>query len=753
MKLLFVLIISVLTALPVFAKDEWKTFPIMFPIYSAIPFNDDGVFLATRGGIRYRSPGAELLFTSSDGLETSSFRSLENTPYGLIAISEYGLIAKAKSDFSGWTVLNRSFIGRGVSVLPGMTASAGRVLAIGFENCISFFDILSNTYSLTISRIGSVSLVSNPVTAMSIHGDSLYIAVGKNLFSRKMNWFDLAGDSRLGDPESWHVVKHPVEIHGIAWKGDSLKVFPVEGTWSWNGNELSSATVDTSKIVLNGKKLNDPSLYTEVRYDSTYKRDVQDSKIHWIFPKDNGTAILVGSQDVIYYDGKNYLNLTDNAASLVGEVYELVPLSQGGVLAASLDNRIAYNNGNFWGTPFEAWPNGLTNKVEAYAKGMKVLSATSDGFVLYHVWGMGFMLYQAWGAIPAYSMFPGNGLCMDEFLDVPYTITVSTIVAPDESGFLTATFSKDGGYGLVYISRSGEMSCIHNAGSTRLAGVMKARMDEESSDWIVYVGVRDEMNPSSTGKLDVFRISPPAKNGGRMMSLSKKTYMGPNGFVPIDMAIDEKNSVLWMVTVSDIGYFEFNQDTVRIPDSMNGLSGVDYSAIDVDVHGNVWVGTTNRGAYRLSRKKTSFDTLSVKHFTSNMGLLSNNVSDVAIDSVLGMAWFSHEQGVTRYTRNDLRKASSYMTDSATVDVIAYPNPFRPKQHKMMVFDHIAEDATVSIFNRGGSLVQFFSHNDLLGGKVEWDGTGKNGKLVAPGVYYYIVKTSSKKEKGKILVIH
>jgi flagellar hook assembly protein FlgD len=94
-----------------------------------------------------------------------------------------------------------------------------------------------------------------------------------------------------------------------------------------------------------------------------------------------------------------------------------------------------------------------------------------------------------------------------------------------------------------------------------------------------------------------------------------------------------------------------------------------------------------------------------------------------------------------------------MTSEAPAEVKAYPNPFRPKQGQRLIIDNISEDSFVSVYNRGGALVKSFYDSDVLGGRAEWDGTDKTGKLVAPGVYHYVVRKGSKKKTGKIILIH
>lgn len=196
-----------------------------------------------------------------------------------------------------------------------------------------------------------------------------------------------------------------------------------------------------------------------------------------------------------------------------------------------------------------------------------------------------------------------------------------------------------------------------------------------------------------------------------------------------------------------------DRDTLIQPSSTKGLVGAEYTSVDRDVQGNIWLGTADQGVFRLSKRKKSKDTLAVERFATEQGLLSNKVRDLAIDPVLGMIWFAHDDGVTRYSRKDLRNAEKMMTSEAPAEVKAYPNPFRPKQGQLLIIDNISEDSFVSIYNRGGSLVKSFYDGDVLGGRAEWNGTDKTGKLVAPGVYHYIVRKGSKKKTGKIILIH
>ena len=432
-------------------------------------------------------------------------------------------------------------------------------------------------------------------------------------------------------------------------------------------------------------------------------------------------------------------------------VYEMTAVSGGGIVAATSNGWMAYSDGYNWLNSVPIW-NGMGSYTGSYDNRMKVLSALDNGLLLAHVWGMGFFLFKDNG----YTLFKtwtpqDENSCLDEYLD-DYTVAIGTTAAPDSSGFLVAT-SGQKNYGLAYITKDGDISCLSEIGSSPIVGTLVAKTDAETGEWLVYVSSREAFYVSLGGSLDVFRLPPPSKNGGRLLVSEKKNYATPGGKAPLDFVFDKDDNALWMVTVGSLAYMDEDRDTLVQPSSTKGLIGAEYTSMDRDVQGNIWLGTADQGVFRLSKRKKSKDTLAVERWTTEQGLLSSKVHDLAIDPIKGMIWFAHDGGVTRYSRKDLRNAEKMMTSEAPAEVKAYPNPFRPKQGQRLVIDNISEDSFVSVYNRGGALVKSFYDSDVLGGRAEWDGTDKTGKLVAPGVYHYVVRKGSKKKTGKIILIH
>ena len=701
----FFVLLSLLLGMvsPALAYDEWQGFAEPFPIRDAV-LMDGALMLATDGGMRYKGPQGDILFTSEKGLETSVFYGVTRAEGGLYAISEYGLVAR----FTGqrWEIVNRSFLSRKTRVVPGMVASAENILVIPFENIVSLFDVTTNTSIISLERVGDVSLSAHSPERIEIRGDSLFVATSVGSFVRVMDWKNLPADRRLSDPESWKRI------------------------------ETCVACRDSLHVTVGGRALEDTSLFLNGV-----------SRIRWIL-EDKDIAYLVGPDEIFMYRNGTLEDYTKYRQYQLGSVYEMQAIPGGGVVAASPSGRISVGDGENWLEPTMLYYYG--NELESYSYRMKVLSVSKENIVMYHVWGMGLFIYNDLGANPRYFLTPDVESCMDQFFD-NYPVTVGTTVAPDGSGFLAGMAVEKGRYGLLYITKDGDVSCAKGIGSTTRAGPMVARKD--GSDWVIYVSARETFDTFAMGAVDVIRVQDPSRNGGRLVGAERKTVASLDNRTPVDMALNEKDNVLWMVTTSGVGYMELDKDTVRKPASMNGLMGAEFTSMDVDPQGNLWIGSANQGAYRLEVHGDAFDTLSVSHYTSKNGLLKDNVSDVVVDKVLGMVWFGHENGVSRYRRNDLRDASTFMTDSATAKVKVYPVPYRPREFPYLTIDNISEGARVDIYNRGGSLIRSFAGKDVHGGKVEWNGCGKNGALAAPGVYYYVVRTSKKTEKGKFLVIH
>ncbi len=668
------------------AADSWRNYANPFPIRDAFAYGD-GVMMATAGGIRYRTTSYDYTFTSVDGLETSSFYSIVPSFAGIFALSEYGKVVYFDTQTNRWRVINRSFESNKSRVIPGVSVAAKGIISIAFDDRLAFFDIGKASSIITIDRIASKNFSSDKITSLVAKDDSLYVRLQSDVYVRKMDWDNLSKDVRLNDPDSWSKVDGSVEIEGLEKNN---------GTWEFKNSQGS------------------------------YKVD---------------------STSIIYTQNGEETNLSFVMSFLLGSAYEIRALPSGGVLAVSEYGYIGSSeNGNRWNVREPIYDVG--NVGPALDVHMKEASVLPDGSVFYHLWYGDYFILSDWGDKTKYTFRGTDGHCFDNFDGAP--ISIASTPAPDGSGFLTASGSRDG-YSLVYFTKQGEVHCANNIGSALIGGPMQAIIDEDGS-WVVYVGTNKSTGVVNDGDLDIIRFPSPRSKGNEIVNATVNTVTGiyPS---PIDIAYDSASKRLWLVSLSTLAYYDADQDTILSPRSTKGLQGAEFSSLELDNQGNLWVGTSNQGVYRLTQKGKSPDTLSVEHFTTRDGLLSNNVADLAIDPIYGVAWFAHGKGLSSYTRKDLRRTTEYMTDETSLKVTAYPVPFRPKVHKFFVIDNISDKATAAIYNRGGALMRSFRGEDVVGGRLEWDGTDKENRMVAPGVYYYVVNGPSKTVKGKFIIIH
>lgn len=736
-----VLVLLVITGVAFSATSRLEGFAVPFPIQDATIF-DGKLYLATSSGIRtVSSSGESSLYTAEDGLEFSSFVSVCASAQALYVVSRQGAIARLPKGGNSFQVINRSFLEQGIQALPSLSVIEGKIMVVGLENKVAFFDLENEEFLISLSKIGDSRLDVQSPTALAIHGDSLLVASGKVVYVRKMNWENLKTDRYLADPGTWEKIetKNLVGSIAIDSKGN-IKTREQRGTFVWSDKLKIAASEDTSTIILDGDKL---------KLSDLYKND--SSRVQWVLPFEDD-FFFVGSNYIAFGSANKVKDFSLWQAYQLGPVYELTALPNGGIIASGNNSMLSYIDakGNFFSEPMPSNEIGWSNAFDGPNHLMKTLSVLPQGQLYYGLWGLGGFIYENYKSSNLRSSVTAtSGSCVENFLE-NYFVSASAIPAPDSSGFLISYWGKEA-YGLAFINLYGDIFCAPAVGSSSFAGAMVARKAEGSSDWEIYVSSGKTAALNGTGNIDKFLLEEPSRSGFSLRVIEHKTIATPeNGFV-LDMAFDGEGR-LWGVTYSNIGFMDSN-DSLRVPHRISQFSASAFSAIAIDPQGNPWVASNGQGVFRLQKNKNSVDTLFATRLKTRDGLLSENVYDIALDSLTGSIWFAQDLGITRLERNDLRSAVKFMTDSASNEVTVYPNPFKPSKHQKIIFDYVSENATISIYNAGGKLVQFFNGKDLEGGRAEWDAKDNSGRMVAPGLYHYLVKKGSKVKKGRLLIVY
>jgi hypothetical protein len=116
---------------------------------------------------------------------------------------------------------------------------------------------------------------------------------------------------------------------------------------------------------------------------------------------------------------------------------------------------------------------------------------------------------------------------------------------------------------------------------------------------------------------------------------------------------------------------------------------------------------------------------------------------------------------TIYVENQFSEGETPSTGGAlnNNNIYIYPNPFNPDIEVGTIRYSLAKDGnvTIKIYDVAGNLVITLLENaSQMAGEeqyIPWDGRNKNGKVVANGVYFYVIESSSgEKGVGKIAIV-
>ncbi len=160
-------------------------------------------------------------------------------------------------------------------------------------------------------------------------------------------------------------------------------------------------------------------------------------------------------------------------------------------------------------------------------------------------------------------------------------------------------------------------------------------------------------------------------------------------------------------------------------DLANLLKGESVQAIAVDGANRKWFGTTN-GVFLQSEDGKDL----LASFTeTNSPLFDNNIIDIEVRQETGEVFIGTARGL-QSIRTDATKGG--VVNSQNVKV--FPNPVKPEYDGPIAINGLARDANVKITDISGRLIY---ETEALGGQAIWDGRDYNGRKASSGVYLVI----------------
>ena len=166
-------------------------------------------------------------------------------------------------------------------------------------------------------------------------------------------------------------------------------------------------------------------------------------------------------------------------------------------------------------------------------------------------------------------------------------------------------------------------------------------------------------------------------------------------------------------------------------------------AIAVDGNNRKWIGTERAGVFLLSEDGTE----QLLHFTEdNSPLLSNTVTDLAINGETGDVYMATARGLVAY------KGTATEPDDENSDVYAYPNPVRPGYTGPIAIKGMVGNASVKITDVNGNLIY---ETRAEGGQAVWNGYDFDGDRARSGVYLVFISNDDGSETmvTKILFVN
>jgi hypothetical protein len=270
-------------------------------------------------------------------------------------------------------------------------------------------------------------------------------------------------------------------------------------------------------------------------------------------------------------------------------------------------------------------------------------------------------------------------------------------------------------------TREGNWHSFSVPGNTLLS---KMAIDFNDNKWFATVG----SGPSVVVFNDNNTPADPTDDKTKSINSSNSILSSQVNCVEVDL-----NGDVWVGTSKGPVIFEcdpFSNDCIGsqrkvLQDSIPALllETEEIFAIEMDGANRKWFGTRN-GIFVQS---SNGDEQVLRLTEENSPLLNNKIIDLDFDGVSGLMYISTESGFQSYKTNST--AAGKQNDE---NAYAFPNPVRPDYTGPIAIKGLARDADIRITDVSGKLVFKSKAN---GGQAIWDGNDyASGSRVDTGVY-------------------
>ncbi|MEN9612820.1 MAG: hypothetical protein RLZZ628_3634 [Bacteroidota bacterium] len=296
---------------------------------------------------------------------------------------------------------------------------------------------------------------------------------------------------------------------------------------------------------------------------------------------------------------------------------------------------------------------------------------------------------------------------------------------------------------IVVLKNDGQWRTMREVSYRQLFNVM---VDNNNYKWFIVAG-----SGSGNGGILLYDEGKSVDDTGddRVRYLDNSSLPSDFQNAQINCVAVDLDGRVWVGTSSGVAYFECAdpfKDCVgrKVVSRLNGIDEYllrekDVRTIAVDGANRKWFGTTG-GIFVQS---PSGSDAVAKYNTENSPLLSNRITNMAINQRTGMVYIATDKGFMSL-RAEATEGGAVHKSEATV----FPNPVRPDYDGVIAINGLARDAYVKVADGNGTVV---FETQALGGQAIWDGKGADGQRVATGVYWVMSANYKNIEAGDAIV--
>jgi hypothetical protein len=197
---------------------------------------------------------------------------------------------------------------------------------------------------------------------------------------------------------------------------------------------------------------------------------------------------------------------------------------------------------------------------------------------------------------------------------------------------------------------------------------------------------------------------------------------------------------IWVLTAEDLLRVGLDGDVLGSYELPGAVADLALNPIDVAPDGRVWVGTA--AGIRVFRTEG----MVADYTASNSPLADDQVRTLRIDRATGVVWIGTPSGINRLD-------PAYVPPAPVLprlEVDAFPNPARLSAlgSGVRLIGNVAE-LRGEVYDLTGRLLHRFR---AAAGQVVWNGTGPDGRVVKPGIYFIRAEANGRSGTVRVALV-